>query len=224
MKIPQASKQLSILPRCIAVLQAFGMVFLVGCKCQKVVIPPSDDTPPLVTMIVGFDNKNDILANNSASEILSPSAKIGMIAIAQDMDGGVHNVRIDGETDTSCVNGTLGQDLHATWLAQNTDTSTTGQSACTTRLTGLNIDLRRVTRCNAGFTFSSANGSFIATATNFSNGSTATGKFSFTIRSRAAAHLPSPRLENSAVSKIDSSSGMREPDRPPRTVVGVGAG
>lgn len=203
--------------RSASILTALCAAFLVSCQCEKVLIPPSDTTPPSIVMIAGIADKSDIVTSAPVTESVgSPNVPVAMLAIAQDMDGGVSNVQIEGDVDTVCQNDGLGQILSAFFLVNSPDNSKPGQQACTTRVTGLNMALSDVVRCNAGFSFVSASGTFTATGANFGGGSASTAPYSFSIRSPRAASALSPKelrskgTQKPCVARLKHFAGMKK--------------
>jgi hypothetical protein len=204
------------LSRSVSILTALCTTSLISCQCQKVLIPSSDTTPPSVVMIAGIADKSDIVTSTPVSEsVRSPNVQLAMLATAQDMDGGVSNVQIEGDVDTVCRNNGLGQVISAYFLVKNPDNSKPGQQGCTNRVTGLNINLGDVVKCNAGFSFVSASGTFTAAGVNFSGGSNSTATYSFSIQSQQFMSALSPKdlrsrgAQKTCVVRLKHVSGLK---------------
>jgi hypothetical protein len=122
----------------------------------------------------------------------------------------VSNVQIQGDVDTFCVNGNLGQDISAFFLVNNPDNSKPGQQACTSRTAGLNFALNQVARCNAGFSFVGASGNFTATAANFSGVSATTATYSFSVGaiSSPSRRESSAKVQNNCASPLQKIKGL----------------
>jgi len=170
-------------PRPSLLVTPFLVMFLAACNCDKVVIPQSDTTPPSVAMLAAIANKSDVVSNTPVNEnIASPNVDLEMIAVAQDEDGGVSNVQIEGDVDLNCVNTPLGlgQTKSAYFLVSNPVNSKPGDQACTTGLNALKIaPLSQVASCSPGYSFLSLDGTFTASGMNFSGGRTSTATYSF---------------------------------------------
>lgn len=136
-------------------------------------------------MLAEVENKSDTVTTTAVNEVVqSANSPIGLVGIAGD-DQGVADVQINGEVDTSCVAGNIGQLISATYLADNPDSSQPGQQACTLRTTGLNVVPSSI-GCNSSFSWMGTSGDFTTSGSNFSSVVVSTATYSFTVVTPAA--------------------------------------
>jgi hypothetical protein len=114
-------------------------------------------------------------------------------ANAQDNDGGVRNVTINGEVVTTCVQGNLGQQATGTIIGQNpAPAASPGDEVSARRFTAVNVPV--AARCQQGFSLERVSGRFSASALNFYGGRRETAAYSFTYPPTAFSCIPaSPR-------------------------------
>jgi hypothetical protein len=161
------------------------LVLLTACG-EPITVPPSDSTPPTVSMSIDFTNRDEnretltlTPGGNSASRELSPTEPVAVLASGEDDDGGVKSISINITMTIFCIGEELGESHHL--LPANRSDARPGQTASTVEVVEWTFD--PTTECPDGVDEITAG--LRATAENFHGGTATTRAFSFTISQAA---------------------------------------
>ena len=159
---------------------------LLHIGCETLTVPPTDSTPPEVSLAVnGLDDPIVLTPGDpDVTESLFSDAEIILLAGATDPDGGIQNVLINGTATAQCIHETLGTELSINYIfiANNPEDAAVGvgDEARAHRGTYLNLKLSDLMDgCPSDYYFNAVHGCFTASAMNFHSGSSTTAQFCF---------------------------------------------
>jgi len=166
-----------------AAIFSLFLLLVTGCP-KEIKVPPSDRTPPTVVLLVSGIGPAFTLTEGGNAEIRSLTSSdttIVLVAIANDEDGGIKNVQIQGEVAVSCAGGSgLEQMNRASYISQNPDDAHVGESALNQRATSITLRVPELQEmCTGTWTFLSLRGTFVGLGGNFHGGNAETASLHF---------------------------------------------
>jgi hypothetical protein len=162
-------------------------VIVSACQCPQVVVPQNDLSPPTrVDLLGAIGNRNDTATVTTPVDWqVNAGDQIAFTLTAQDIDGGVRSISVQGELDVTCVspNG-VATKLSSLVRGPNANQpGAVGSSVCQTLSVGSNVRLADyVDKCagtQPGSVTVSLDGSLRGHAENFSGGAANSQWFSF---------------------------------------------
>lgn len=169
-------------------LLSLGATLFLGCG-NTIRVPAEDTTPPEIALqVLGFEDEIRLTPETPAVTIEGETPRNGVIsllAVANDEDGAVRNVRLDGEVLYVCQRGEERREVNRAVQAENPDTAVPGEQAQTRRATGNTLRLASFREdCPTTLEESTLRGitlSVSATGENFHGGTATTAFFTFSL-------------------------------------------